>query len=66
MIHSNNILTYMEWNTKRGFGLVNEFIGYLYTRLVSTSNYSATANLHNLQIARAHAKVSQSAFTSRC
>jgi hypothetical protein len=44
---------------------VNVFIDHLYTRLGTTSNYSAIANLHNSQITRAHAKSSQSAFTSR-
>jgi hypothetical protein len=33
-----------------GYGLVNGFIDYLHIWLGSTSNYSATANLHNLQI----------------
>jgi hypothetical protein len=44
-----------------------EWIDHLliYTRLGTTSNYSATANLHILLITRAHAKSSQSAFTSR-
>jgi hypothetical protein len=36
-----------------GFGLVNAFIDHLYTRLGTTSNYSATANLHNSQITTA-------------
>jgi hypothetical protein len=31
---------------QKGFGLVNAFIDHLYTRLVSTRNYCATANLH--------------------
>jgi hypothetical protein len=35
---------------------VNGFLDHLYTRLVSTSNYSATANLHNLQITTAAVK----------
>jgi hypothetical protein len=35
---------------------VNGFTDHLYTRLVSTSNYSATANLHNSQIITAPAK----------
>jgi hypothetical protein len=34
-------------------------------RSLTTSNYSAIANLHILQITTAHAKPSQSAFTSR-
>jgi hypothetical protein len=33
-----------------GFGLENGFIDQIYTRLVSTINYSATADLHNSQI----------------
>jgi hypothetical protein len=37
----------------------------LYTPLIITSNYSAIANLHNLQITRTHATSSQSAFISR-
>jgi hypothetical protein len=37
-------------------GLVTQFIDHLYTRLVSTSNYSATANHHNSQIVTAPAK----------
>jgi hypothetical protein len=36
-------------------------------QIVTTSNYSAMANLHTLQITRARTKSSQSAvFTSRC
>jgi hypothetical protein len=46
-----------------GFGLVIWFIYHLQT--VTTSNYGAIANIHNLQIPRAHAKSSQSDFTSR-
>jgi hypothetical protein len=33
-----------------GFGLVNEFIHYLYTPLGTTSTYSAIADVHNSQI----------------
>jgi hypothetical protein len=44
--------------------MVIGLIKYLYTQLVTASNYSAIANLHTLQITRAHAKPSQSAFTS--
>jgi hypothetical protein len=40
-------------------------IAHLYTRLGTTNNYSAIAELHNLQLTREHAKSSQSAFTSR-
>jgi hypothetical protein len=35
-----------------------------YTRLRTTSTYNAIADLHTLQITRAHVKSSQSAFTS--
>jgi hypothetical protein len=37
-------------------GLVNGFIDHLYTRLGTTSNYSATTNLDTLQITIAAAK----------
>jgi hypothetical protein len=36
-----------------------------YLQIVTTNNYNAIANLHTLQITTAHAKTSQSAFTSR-
>jgi hypothetical protein len=49
-----------------GFGLVNGLIDHLYTRLVSTSNYSATANPHTSHITTAFAKsFSAYVFTSR-
>jgi hypothetical protein len=48
------IVTYYMCDYRRGFGLMNEFIDHLYTRLVS--NYSATANLLNSQITTAPAK----------
>jgi hypothetical protein len=35
---------------------MNEFIDHLYSPSRTTSNYSATANLHNLQITTAPAK----------
>jgi hypothetical protein len=46
---------------------VNEFIYHLYTRLRTTSNYSATTNLHNSQITKESAKPfpACSVFTSR-
>jgi hypothetical protein len=47
-----------------GFGLVNGFIDHLCVPLGTTSTHSAIADLHTLQIARAHAKSSQSALTS--
>jgi hypothetical protein len=37
-------------------GLVNGFIDHLYTPLGNTSNYSAIADLHTLQITTAPAK----------
>jgi hypothetical protein len=46
----------------RGFILDIECIDHLFTQLVSTSNYSATANLHVLQITTAPAKL----FPSLC
>jgi hypothetical protein len=48
-----------------GFGLVTRFAGHLYSRLVTTRNYSAIANPHTLKITRTYAKFSQSAFTGR-
>jgi hypothetical protein len=42
-----------------------EFIEHLPKQLVTTSNYSAIVNFHNLQTTRVHGKSSQSAFTSR-
>jgi hypothetical protein len=41
------------------------FIDHLYTQLVTTSNYSAIASTHTLEITGAHTKSSQSALTSR-
>jgi outer membrane receptor for monomeric catechols len=38
---------------------------YTYDSELRTSNYSATDNLHTLHMTTAHAKSSQSAFTSR-
>jgi hypothetical protein len=49
------------------FGMVNEFIDHLYTRLIITLNCSATSNLDSSQIITAHAKPfpAYSLFTSR-
>jgi hypothetical protein len=47
-----------------GFGLEIGFIGHFNTRLVTTINYSAIADLHTLQITTAHAKSFQSAVSS--
>jgi hypothetical protein len=46
---------------------VSRFIGHFTTRLGTTSNYSATANLHTLQITAEHIKPSTTCgvFTSR-
>jgi hypothetical protein len=47
----------MYWSdSRRGFGLDIGFIDHLYTRRGPTSDYSATANLHTLQITSAQAK----------
>jgi hypothetical protein len=46
-----------------GFGLVIGCIDHL--QIVTTSNYSAIANSHNLQFTAAHTKYSQFVFTSR-
>jgi hypothetical protein len=61
-LHSKTIICHVLVWLSTWFG----FINHLYTRLVttSTSNYSAIANLHTLQIIRAHTKPSQSAFPS--
>jgi hypothetical protein len=40
------------------------FIDHLYIRLGTTSNYSVTANLHNLQMTTAQAKSSRFALIS--
>jgi hypothetical protein len=45
--HLNALSRVWLWT---GFGLVNGFIDHLYTRLGTTSNYGAIANLHNSQI----------------
>jgi hypothetical protein len=47
-----------------GFGLVKGFIDHLYTRLGTISNYSATVNLHNLQITTAPANLFSSLVSS--
>jgi hypothetical protein len=41
------------------------WIGEGITRLGTTNSYNSIADLHDLQITRAHAKSSQSGFTSR-
>jgi hypothetical protein len=41
---------------RRRFGLDIGFIDHSYTRLLSISNYSAPANLHNSQITTVYAK----------
>jgi hypothetical protein len=41
------------------------FTDHFTTRLMTTCDYNTITNLHSLQITTAHAKPSQSAFTSR-
>jgi hypothetical protein len=41
-------------DSRRGFGLENGVIDHFNKRLVTTLNYSAIADLHALQITRAH------------
>jgi hypothetical protein len=47
-----------------GFGLVTRFIDHFKTRLMTTLNYSAIANLQTLQITTEYAKTFQSAVSS--
>jgi hypothetical protein len=51
-------------DSRLGFGLEIGLIDHFNTRLVTTLNYSAIANLRTLQITRAHAKPFQSAVPS--
>jgi hypothetical protein len=48
-----------------GFGLVNGFIDYLYSQVVTITNYSATANLYNSQITTAPTKTFHPAVSSQ-
>jgi hypothetical protein len=43
-------------DSRRSFGLEIGFIDHFNTRLVTALNYSAIADIHNLQITTAHAK----------
>jgi predicted MPP superfamily phosphohydrolase len=49
---------------RRGFGLETGFIDHFNTRLMTTRNYSAIANLQILQITTTHSKFFQSAVFS--
>jgi hypothetical protein len=51
-------------DSRRGFGLDIGFIDHLNTQLVITLIYRALANLHTLQITRAHSKFFQPAVSS--
>jgi hypothetical protein len=51
-----NIVTISGCDCKRGLGWWIGFINHLYTQSGTTSNYSAIAYLHTLQITTAHAK----------
>jgi hypothetical protein len=73
LIHYQNlcydIVTCMcVWDSRRGFGFDIAFTDHFNTQLVTTLNYSAIANLHILQITRAHANSfpGRSVFTSSC
>jgi hypothetical protein len=56
-IHLTLLVRYVYWfHIITGFRLDIGFIGYLHTRLGTTCNYSAIANLHNSQITIAAAK----------
>jgi hypothetical protein len=50
------ILSRFMGDYRRGFGLANGFIDHVYTRIGTTSSYSATAYLHNSQITTASAR----------
>jgi hypothetical protein len=49
-IQANNCQHYIVtilWSVMTRFGLVIRFIEHLYIQFITTSNYSATANLHS-------------------
>jgi hypothetical protein len=50
------ILSRSMCDYSQGFGLVIRFIDHLHRRIVSKRNYSATANLHALQVTTAPVK----------
>jgi hypothetical protein len=54
--YEDKMYRHVKEGLSMGFGLVNGFIDHLYTRIGTTSNYSATANLQNSQITTAPAK----------
>jgi hypothetical protein len=63
-IHTICIYCYVyECDYRWGFGLEICFIDQFDTWLVTTLNYSATADLHTLQITTAHAKSFQFAVS---
>jgi hypothetical protein len=64
---AENIVTSYRVIVDGVFGLDIGFIAHLYTQLGTTGNYSATANLHNLQITTEPAKTFPACcvFTSR-
>jgi hypothetical protein len=64
-IHPTSDTSYQvsECDYGTGFEWMTRFIDHL--QIVATSNDGAIASLHTLQITGAHAKSSQSAFTSR-
>jgi hypothetical protein len=58
-----DVLYCCECDYKRGLDWILDFLTTC-IQLVSTSNYSVTANLHTLQITTAHTKFSQPAVSS--
>jgi hypothetical protein len=60
----NLILSHERMQLYVGFGLVAGFTDHFNTRLLTTLNYSAVADLHILQITTPHAKSFQFAVSS--
>jgi hypothetical protein len=60
----NLILSHEGMHLYVGFGLVTGFIDHFNMRLMTTLNYSTTADLHILQITTPHVKSLQFAVSS--
>jgi hypothetical protein len=61
IVNATNLVTKITFT---GSGLVIRFTDHFNTRLVTTLNYSANANLHTLQITISYAKYLQLAVSS--